>query len=126
MNNFFDSKHKVISTLLLIVAILLGIYVFATGKNAAEQNREQRIPEITRTSVFICDTNAMEVDYADDIVIVRLSDKRQYTLEETASETGRRFSNEVVGVSFWNDGDKATFEENGAVTFANCNLVSID
>lgn len=51
---------------------------------------------------------------------VSLSDGRKMNLKVGASAGGARYSNSSDSVVFWNIGDTARLEENGAETFSNC------
>lgn len=118
MENLFDSKHKVISTIVLIIVIVVAISVLVSSDKGGSSQTET---EFSRTAVYICDgANAMEVGYGDDMVEVRLSDQREFTLEEKVSASGDKYANEDDTAVFWVKGEDAFFEENGSKTFNNC------
>lgn len=118
MDTLFDSKHKVISTIVLIIVIIVAISVLVGGNDATDS---QTTPEFSKSVVYICESaNAMEVGYGNDLVQVRLSDQRQFTLEEKVSASGDKYATENDSEVFWVKGENAYFEESGTKSYNNC------
>lgn len=53
-------------------------------------------------------------------VVLSLSDSREITVPQAISASGARYANEDESFVFWNKGNTAFIEENGATTFADC------
>lgn len=55
-------------------------------------------------------------------VTLDLSDNRAFSLMQSISASGARYTNKDESVIFWNKGDEAFLEEDGKTTFENCSV----
>ena len=73
--------------------------------------------------LFECEGDkVLKAEFLEEKVNLVLSDGRQLSLPQTASSTegGARYANTNESFVFWNKGDTAFIEENGARTYTDC------
>lgn len=117
------TDRNVLITLVIIIALFSGAYLFMQwyNKGGFSLLETQRPAPAAINAVFVCsDNKTISADFSDQQVMIKLSDGREYTLEQTISASGARYANEGEAVVFWNKGDTARVEENGQAIFENC------
>lgn len=122
VTKFICMDRKLIIVLMAIIALFGAWYVYSEWMTTGEVNFwGQEVVSVETSATFVCpDNGVITADFSEGQVSVTLPDGRVYTLEQTISASGARFSNEGEAVVFWNKGDSARVEENGQITYENC------
>lgn len=118
MNNLRNSPYFIIIVLAAVLLIGLGIY----GLLAQSSDLDTQVPPTSDLSQrFVCQGGkSIEADFGDRLVVLRLSDGREVTIEQGMSASGARYTNEDESFIFWNKGNTAFVEENGVQTYSAC------
>lgn len=107
--------------LLALVTIGIGVAVQRAPLQSYSQPVVQTAPTTINSASYSCSENkGILAFYVDGGVVLRLSDSRQFTLEQTVSASGARYANENDQFVFWNKGDTAFVEEDGEMTYSDC------
>lgn len=122
---------KKISLIILVWAFLaLGFWLGTLlgdrrAEKLARQLESEQPPSGQIRAVFACDgdKNIAAVFNTQVSADLTFSDGRRLILPRALSASGARYANAAGTLVFWNKGDTAFFEENGAPTYNNC-LVS--
>ncbi len=115
------NKREIIISIIVIAFVAFAI-VYAP-KQATRQGAEQPNAQ-TIQAEFLCDGSrsikATFYPQPNDSVDLVLSDGRAIKLPRAMSGSGARYANPDESFVFWNKGDTAFIDENGARTFDNC------
>lgn len=100
---------------ILLLVIIGIIIIFISGLN---KEREVEIVQ-EQTFVFMDENNTIvSAEFSENRARVTMSDGRVYDLNQTASASGARYTNEDESFVFWNTGNEVTIFENDEVIFS--------
>lgn len=107
---------KIISWILVVGVI--GFAVFAISNYKKEEVKEDTMPEIESTAVFMNeDGKAVPAIFYDGVVMFNLEETGDAVLPQTISGSGARHANEDESIVFWNKGDEVTITKDGVEIF---------
>lgn len=126
-----DGSSKSINARQGLIFVLLLLALVATGVGVAVQraplqtyersSSRQVVATTIANAYFACaDQKTINAHFSEGGVTLELSDGRTFTLEQSPSASGARYSNEGDQVVFWNKGNTAFVEEEGSVVYSDC------
>ncbi|HWH07113.1 MAG TPA: MliC family protein [Candidatus Paceibacterota bacterium] len=112
----------------LAIILFIGVFAFGYWLGAKQSSVVAEIQELvppqesasTDASYLCADEKGIIALYAENEVVIMLSDGRTLTLPQTIAASGIRYANEDESIVFWSKGETAFLEENGAQTYAEC------
>jgi membrane-bound inhibitor of C-type lysozyme len=113
--------QALVATIIFVLAFVLGVTLCDYTRAKLGLDETISTPSIIATGVFYCDDGkAIIADFRKRDVSLILSDGREMTIPQTISASGARYANGDESFVFWNKGNTAFIQENGAETYKNC------
>ncbi|MDD5098663.1 MAG: MliC family protein [Candidatus Pacebacteria bacterium] len=111
---------QLLAIILYVSTFVLGFYFGGEYKEAMIASIEQKPVGNIITATFNCaGEKIIFVKFLSRGAIVYLKD-RELVLPQTISASGARYANADESIVFWNKGNTAFIQENGAVTYSDC------
>jgi membrane-bound inhibitor of C-type lysozyme len=116
-------RKNILTLIVLVVLLILAALLGNLSKKQYVVNTNTDIMASDAVTYTCDDTKWITALYhlpEDQTIDLSLSDGRTLTLSHTLSGSGARYANDDESIVFWNKGNGAFIEENGATTFVNC------
>ncbi|HKK44079.1 MAG TPA: MliC family protein [Balneolaceae bacterium] len=101
----------------VVVLIITGGLVWLWFYSGQHNQSPKQVKEVT----FVCsEGKSIQAAFSKDNVRLKLSDGRDFSLDQAISASGARYANGEGGIVFWNKGNTAFITENDSTTYRHC------